>query len=129
MPHPQEGGDFMRKRVFSALAAALLLLVIIAPVQASPILRAPGNRPRLKISGTTATCSVVYKGYRDSDSISVTLKLKQGRTVIATWSDSDTGSVVISESCTVQKGKSYELVMSATVNGVKQSDVSVTATS
>ena len=119
----------MRKRVFSALAVVLLLLVIIAPAHASPIHRAPGNRPRLKISGTTATCSVVYKGYRDCDSISVTLKLKQGRTVIATWSDSDTGSVVISENCTVQKGKSYELVMSATVNGVKHSDVSVTANS
>lgn len=57
------------------------------------------------------------------------IKVKQGGTVIATWSDSDTGSVVISESCTVQTGKSYVLVMSATVNGVKQADVSATASS
>lgn len=119
----------MRKRVFSILAAALLFLVIIAPVHASPILRAPGNGPRLIISGTTASCSAVYKGSRQSDSISVTLKLKQGGAVIATWSDSDTGLVAISENCTVQKGKSYELVMSAMVNGVSKPDVSVTANS
>lgn len=119
----------MRRRVFSVLAVALLLLVIIAPAHALPIHRAPGNGPRLIIRGTTATCSAVYKGSRQSDSISVTLKLKQGGTVIATWSDSDTGSVSISESCTVQKGKSYVLVMSATVNGISKPDVSVTANS
>lgn len=119
----------MRKRVFSVLVVALLLLVIIAPAYASPIHRAPGNGPRLIISGTTAYCSAVYKGSRQSDSISVTLKLKQGGVVIAMWSDSDTGSVAISESCTVQTGKSYELVMSATVNGISKPDISVTANS
>ena len=119
----------MRKRVFSVLIAALLLLVIIAPVYASPILRAPGNKPRLIISGATAFCSAIYKGSRQSDSVSITLKLKQGGAVIATWSDSGMGSATISETYTVQNGKTYELVMSATVNGVGKPDVSVTARS
>lgn len=119
----------MRKRVFSAIAVVLLLLVTVAPAHASNIRRAPGNKPRLVITGTTAYCSAVYNGARQSDSISVTLTLKQGGTVIATCCDSGSGSVMISESYTIQKGKSYELVMSVMLNGVKQQDVSVTATS
>ena len=119
----------MRKRVFSVLIAALLLLVIIAPVHASPILRAPGNKPRLIISGATAFCSAIYKGSRQSDFGTITLTLKQGKAVIATWRECGAGSAAISETYAIQTGKTYELVMSVTVNGVSQPGISVTARS
>ena len=114
----------MRKRACFLACLALLIVLLESPSQA--LLRVQNNVPTLTISGTTAYCSVDYFG-QSNDSISVTLKLKRGLSTVASWSDSGTRLVSIDESCTVQTGKTYTLVMTATVNGVTQPSVSVTA--
>ena len=87
------------------------------------------REPSLRIDGTTAYCSVdYYSGNRDA-TVSVTLTLKQGSTTIDSWSNSGKGLVIISETATVQKGKTYDLVMNSTVNGKAQPEVTVSASS
>lgn len=118
----------MRKRILPLVMAVLLMLSFTVPAAAAAE-RAISGRPGLTISGTTAYCVGKYSSGNQNDTISMTLTLKLGTTTIDSWSTSDTGSAVISETCTVTTGKTYTLVLAATVNGVKQPDVSVTARS
>ena len=117
----------MRKRMLPLVMASVLMFSVA--ISAAAAERAITGRPGLTISGTTAYCVGKYNSGNQSDTISMTLTLKLGTTTIDSWSASGTGSAVISETCTVQKGKTYTLVLSGTVNGVKQPDVSVTAKS
>lgn len=117
----------MKKRILSLVMAVMLMLSFA--VSAAATERAVLGRPSLTISGTTAYCIGSYSSGDQSDEISMTITLKLGAVIIDSWSSSGTGSAIISESCTVQTGKTYTLVLSGTVNGVKQADVSVTATS
>lgn len=117
----------MRKRILPLVMVFLLMLSFTVPAAAAE--RAISGRPGLTISGTKAYCVGKYSSGNQSDKISMTLSLKLGTTTIDSWSASGTGSAVISEVCTVQTGKTYTLVLSGTVNGVKQPDVSVTAKS
>ena len=118
----------MRKHALFLACLVLLVVLLEVPSQASNMLRAQANTPILTISGTEARCSVSYNGKR-TDSISVTLTLKQGSTTVASWSADDTQFVSINESCAVISGKTYTLVMTATINGVRQPSISVTARS
>ena len=129
MPHSQEGGVFYAKaRVlrFGCCSASVGYHRARSCVAHSSRTGQQAALENQRYNGNLQRC---FQGLSRQRFNSVTLKLKQGRRVIATWSDSDTGSLVLSESCTVQKGKSYVLVMSATVNGVSKPDVSVTANS
>lgn len=113
----------MKKRVISL--AAVFLLVLSLSAQAADT-RAVSGSPKLTISGTTATCSVRYVA-GTKDSVSVTLSLKENGVRVASWSDSGTGSVTISEEYNgVKSGNRYELVLHAVVNGTVKPDVSVT---
>lgn len=117
----------MRKRILPLAIAVLMALSFTVPAAAST--RAITGRPILSFSRTTAYCVGKYNSGNQSDKISMTLTLKLGSTTVDSWSASGTGSVVISETCTVKTGKTYKLILSATVNGVVQPDVSVTANS
>lgn len=117
----------MRKRILPLVMAVLLMLSFTVPAAAAG--RAIAGRPGLTISGTRAYCVGKYSSGNQSDKISMTLTLKLGTTTVDSWSTSDTGSAVISETCTVKTGKTYILVLAATINGVKQPDVTVTAKS
>lgn len=113
----------MLKRFVSILL--IFVLAFSISVQAAQM-RAITSTPRLTFSGTTATCSVDCKSGNSSDKVSATLTLYQGSTYVESWSDSGKGRVVISESCSVTKGKDYKLVLSYSVNGKAQSSVTVT---
>lgn len=117
----------MRKRILPIVMALMLLIVCVAPVAANA--RVLSSYPVLRINGTKAECCGVFEGNKSSDRISITLTLKQGSGRVKSWSKSGNGYVEIIEECTVETGKTYELVLSATVNGVAQPDVSVTARS
>lgn len=118
----------MRKHALFLACLALLVVLLEVPSQASNMLRARANTPILTISDTEARCSVNYNGKR-TDSISVTLTLKQGSTTVASWNADGTQFVSISESCTVKPGKTYTLVMTSYINGVRQPSISVAAKS
>ena len=113
------------KRVF-ALAVPVLLLLTLSGQALQP--RAVKVEPVLDFNGTTATCSVSFKADNATDKVSVTLTLYQGNTYVDSWSDSGTWRVSISESCKVESGKTYRLVLTYSINGAAQPAKAVTGT-
>lgn len=112
----------------AAVLALALVFVLGLTAQAAGPLRAPATTPRISFSGTTATCTVIVRGEKADDAISVTAKLWQGSTCLKTWNTSGTGVVQLSKPVTVEKGKTYKLTADVTINGVKQATKSTTAT-
>ncbi|MFR8004722.1 MAG: hypothetical protein ACLU6E_03065 [Dysosmobacter welbionis] len=102
----------------------LLLVAVILTVTASA--RVPIVRPALSFTGTTANCEVTVQS--PGDDISVNLELWRGATRLKTWSDSGTTFVVINETYPVQKGSTYTLKGSYTLNGTSYSILSVSGT-
>ena len=94
------------------------------------IINGAGNPINLSLSfsGTTANYSTVVRGNNTSDSISVTMKLWKGGSVIKTWSSSGSGKVSMSKTAAVKRGQTYKLTVNATINGVAQPQQSVTRT-
>ena len=115
----------MKKRVFSLVLLSIMVLSLTA--QAATF--ALSGTPKLTISGTTATCSVDYSSTNADDELRVTLTLWCGESIVDKWSETDYGYVSITETCTVVKGNTYDLVMMPVVNGVAQSTVTVSANS
>lgn len=105
----------------------LLVMAITAPAASAVKSRMISGNPTLRISGDTAYCEAIFRsGNRDND-ISITLTLKFGTEVIDSWSASGKGSVTISESKTVSAKGNYTLILKATVSGIDQPEVVVTA--
>ena len=119
----------MRKNGLPVVIAIILALILTIPSQAADARRSRQRTPYLSIIGTTAYCSASYLGARQDDDIAVELVLKQGNTTVATWSASGKGSASADGQCDVKPGKTYTLVMTATVNGVCQPSTSATARS
>ena len=80
----------------------------------------------LTFTGTTANCKVSVSD--SGKSISVTMKLYQGSTEVASWSGSDTGRVVLSETYEATSGLTYRLEASGTIGGVPFTVTPVTKT-
>lgn len=114
----------MKRTVF----AVLLLLALVFPVSAQAAQRLAIARPSITFSGTTATCSVSARGNSTKDSISLTAKLYNGSTCIATWTDSGTGSLNFSKTKTVQSGNTYKLTADVTINGTALATASASGT-
>lgn len=117
----------MRKRIMSLVLVVSLMTLLAVPTSLAANTRAVTGSPILRIVGTTATCEVVYRSGNKDAEISVTLTLKQGNNIIDSWSSSGKSMVIISETSTVKRGKTYDLVLNATVDGKKQPEVSVSA--
>ena len=105
----------MGKRVFALAVPLLLFLTLSAQALDARITRV---EPDLDFNGTTAVCSATCRADNTTDKVSATLTLYQGNTYVDSWSDSGTWRVSISESCKVESGKSYRLVLSYSINGV-----------
>ncbi len=117
----------MKRRIMPLLMIVLLVMSITAPAASAVSTRMISGNPTLRINGDTAYCEAIFRsGNRDSD-ISVTLTLKCGTNTIDSWSASGKGSVMLSKSKAVSKKGSYTLILNATVNGVVQPEVVVTA--
>ena len=117
----------MKKRIMPLLMVLLLVMAFTVPTASAVSSRVISGRPTLRISGNTAYCEAIFRsGNRDND-ISVTLTLKYGTEAVDSWSASGKGSVTISESKTISESGSYTLILEATVNGVIQPEVVVTA--
>ena len=114
------------KRVIPMILALVMLLAVAA--QASGPVKAPMARPTLTFSGTTANCAVKIRADKTTDTISVTMKLWKGNSCLQTWNANGTGRVTVSKTATVTKGSAYKLTVDYTINGVKQTQKSVTNT-
>ena len=111
----------MRKQLLALSLILVMLLGITA--QASGPAMLPAAQPSLSFSGTTASCRIIVRGDRSSDTLSATAKLWTG-----TWTIKGTGKIQTTKTATVSKGKTYKLTVDYTVNGVKQPQKSVTRT-
>lgn len=105
------------------LVAICFILFCVPTVQAAEP-RITVNQPALQFSGTTALCEFSISNF--GKSISVTLELWNGSTLVESWTQSGISVVTISENCTVVSGNTYTLVASGTCGGEVFSGVSVT---
>ena len=101
------------KRIAALTVLLVLLFSSVTAYAVEP--RAKQARPTLSFNGTTALCGVSILDY--GKKIDITLTLWQGSQQVKQWSASGTSTVSISESCAVEKGKSYRLTVSGTVGG------------
>lgn len=114
------------KRVIPMILALVMVLAVAA--QASGPMKVPTARPSLTFSGTTATCAVRIRADNSTDAISVTMKLWKGNSCLQTWSARGTGTVTMSKTAAVTRGSTYKMTVDYTINGVKQTQKSVTNT-
>lgn len=115
----------MKKRIVSILLATAILSALgVTSAAATP--RATSYKPTLSFDGTTANCSITIMSI--GDPITATLELWQGSTRVASWSDSATSRLIISEECSVTKGQTYTLKVSGTIDGVFFTGTPITET-
>ena len=106
------------KKVFAmGLVVSMLLAgVILAGVNGTNV------GCDLDFEGNEAICYAAARGFSDSDSISLSMTLYQGGSVIDSWSDSGTGYVELDGYATVDMGDYYTLDVEATINGRTYTD-------
>ena len=104
----------MKKSVISVVLVFVLLLSLALSGNAA----CNGYRAQrsLSFSGGSASCSASISDA--GKTISATMELWHGSTMLASWSDSDTSSVQLSGSINVNSGQTYTLVVYGTINGV-----------
>lgn len=101
------------KRLISLTSAVVLVFVLCVSISAvEPRIVRP--TVTLTFDGTTACCKAVVTS---TGSIDVTMTLKQGNTVLESWSKSGSTSVSLQGEHTVTKGGTYTLEVSGTANG------------
>lgn len=115
---------FVKQRI-CALAVLVVLALTISIQAVEP--RGSSVTPSLSFTGTTANCYVICRGSGSNDTVDVTLTLYQGSTYIDSWSDTGTGRVALTGSCTVERGKTYKLVVDYSVNDEAKPSVYTTA--
>ncbi len=113
------------KKILSMLLVMTLLLAVSAY---AVVPRTIDVLPDITFNGTKADCSVRITGDYLTDTISATMTLKYGSTVIASWSDSGSGILKMEESATVELNKTYTLTVAYSVNGVTKTPVTITRT-
>lgn len=82
--------------------------------------------PTLSFSGDTAECQLTVRAANVTDSVSATMKLWRGSTLLASWTGSGTWILNMSKTKTVTSGYTYKLTADVKINGVAQPTVSVT---
>ena len=104
----------MKKKFLAALLVLVCLATVVRSVNAAET-RAAQVRPELTIVGTTAECEVSITDI--GKSISVTMVLWQGTTLVDYWSATGQHEVLLHEICEVERGKTYTLKVSGTIGG------------
>lgn len=116
----------MKRRNF-VVTTLLVLLSFTISAQAVEM-RGIRATPNLTFDGTTAQCYASCKGGTSKDTVDATLTLYQGTTYLDSWSDSGKGNISVYGEYKVQKGKTYKLVLSYSINGVEKPSITVTNT-
>lgn len=103
----------MKKRTFVLMAVFVMLVSIPAHAATYGVT----TSVRLSFSNSKAVCEAsVAANYQDD--ISATLELWEGNRCIATWQKDASTSLVMEETYTVTAGRTYELRLIYSVNGV-----------
>ena len=117
----EKGGDFVKRRIFTFLLSAILILTVSAGAISA---RAPHIQPGLSFTGDRANCSLNVLGDNSNENISATIKLMKGTTCLKTWSASDVGSLNFKETASAPRGATYTLMATVTIDGKTQSPIS-----
>ena len=111
------------------MALLLALLLCVLPITANAATpRIVGIVPSIDFDGNIANCSVSITSHSFNDDIEAVVKLWNGDSCIATWNATGTGFLNVNKSKVVSKGIEYTLTVDVTINGVKRSTVSTSAT-
>ena len=113
----------MTKRKVLCSVLVILILGLVGSVYASVC--TVSVTPQITFSNYTATCYGEVDSDYATDVITVTMALWRGTTKIDEWSDSGTGDVVLNESTSVTRYRTYRLVIDYTINGVPKPTVSI----
>ena len=116
----------MKKQVLALVMVLVMLMGVAA--QATGPMRAPSVKPELSFQGTTALCSALVRGNTTKDKVVATAKLWHGSICLGTWTKSGTSYVLVKGSAPVSNGKTYNLTVDYTINGVKQPQKAITRT-
>ena len=112
----------MKKRILPILFVFLMVFSSTA-YAASP--RVAQVVPGISFNGTTANCRVTVSGNHGTDQIEAVVILWNGSEVVEDWYPTGTGSLLFSGTTTVTKGKTYELTVDVTINGLEYDTVSI----
>lgn len=114
----------------TALVLALFLILSIpttafaaTPEDISPFVLS--IYPQIDFDGGTATCTATVIGDKTTDRISITMKLWQDSSCIATWSTTGIGYMRFSQSHDIAEGLQYKLTVDVTLNGIAKPTVSI----
>lgn len=120
-----KGVIVVKKRILPFVL--LFVMLLSTPVfAASP--RIMTIRPAISFNGTTANCRVTVSGNHGTDQIEAVVILWDGNDIVDDWYPTGTGSLLFSDTTTVTKGKTYELTVDVTINGVDYQRVSIEGT-
>lgn len=115
----------MRKRLFIFPFFVALLLSTSAYARE---LRLADNWTRLLFNDTTACCYANLEANNTQSNISATIKLWNDNRLIATWEESAKGFIFFHEDASVEKGKTYKLIVNYTIDGEPREALSVSGT-
>ena len=114
----------MKKRLYMIMAAVILLASLSFGTEAATMVNVS---PELSFSGSTANCSV--RASKIGKTITLTMELWHGTTLVDSWSGSGTNSLTLSENHSgCVSGWTYTLKINGTIGGVAFSEITVTAT-
>lgn len=114
------------KKVFPLFLLFIFLLTSTANAQTE---RLGGDSIKLTFDGTTACCDVMIASTDLKGDISAVIKLMDGSTCINSWRKVAYGYLSFTDSTTsVEKGKSYTLTVTYSVNGITKPTLSTSAT-
>ena len=120
-----KGVIILKKRIlpFVLLFAMLLSTQAFA---ASP--RIITIRPAISFNGTTANCRVTVYGNPGTDRSEAVVIIWDCNENVEDLYPTGKGSLLFSETTTVTKGKTYELTVDVTINGLEYDTVSISGT-
>ena len=101
------------KKIISILLICIVLFMCSAYASAEGGLR--NATVSLSFKGETAYCECLVR--EAGKSITVSMKLYEGSSLIASWSGSGTSIVSMSKTAAVQSGHTYTLKVSGTIGG------------
>ncbi len=107
-----------------AILLLFCFLLVCAPVANAIEPREAIAQSSLSFSGRTATCECSVSAYNES--ISVTMELWKGSTLVDSWTKTGYSTVFLTETCTVTRGQTYTLKVSGTSGGSSFGPTSVT---
>ena len=113
------------KKILCLTLAAILLLSVTA-FATTP--RAITVVPDIEFDGTEAICVVRITADNLTDTIYATMTLKQGNTVIDSWSGIGEWSLKLKDTVTVELNKTYTLTVVYSVNGVVHTPITISRT-